>query len=100
MDRRTPVTEGDEIMIEEIEAPVQSKILLDKVLLVGTREHTVIGIPILTKAKVLAQVEEHSRTAKLIVFKKRGDTKSARKRSGHRQNYTLLHILDVMVQND
>lgn len=31
------VTEGDEIMVEKLEAPVLSQILLDKVLLVGTR---------------------------------------------------------------
>lgn len=31
------VTEGDEIMVEKLEAPVLSQILLDKVLLVGTK---------------------------------------------------------------
>jgi len=94
------VTKGDEIMVNIIEAPVQSKILLDKVLLIGTKEHTVIGTPLLTKAKVYASVEEHSKTEKLIVYKRRGDTKSSRTRSGHRQPYTLLHILDIMVHKE
>ncbi len=31
------VTEGDEIMVEKLDVPVLSRILLDKVLLVGTR---------------------------------------------------------------
>jgi len=94
------VTEGDEIMVNTLDAPVRSKILLDKVLLVGTKDQTVIGTPMLTKAKVHAQIEEHSKTEKVIVFKKRGDTKSSRTRSGHRQPYTLLRILDVMVENE
>jgi len=94
------VTKGDELMIDVIDAPLQSKLLLDKVLLVGTKEHTVIGTPLLTKAKVHASVEEHSKTEKLIVYKRRGDTKTSRTRSGHRQPYTLLHILDIMVQKE
>jgi len=87
-------------MVNTLDAPVRSKILLDKVLLVGTKDQTVIGTPMLTKAKVHAQIEEHSKTEKVIVFKKRGDTKSSRKRSGHRQPYTLLRILDIMVENE
>uniref|UniRef100_A0A6B2LS48 Large ribosomal subunit protein bL21m n=1 Tax=Arcella intermedia TaxID=1963864 RepID=A0A6B2LS48_9EUKA len=94
------VTEGDEIMVEKLDAPITSKILLDKILMVGTREHTVVGTPMLTKAKVYAQVEEQSRTEKLIVYMKRSDTKSGRSRSGHRQDYTLLKILGVMVENE
>jgi len=92
------VTEGDEIMVNKLDAPISSEILLDKVLLVGTKEYTVIGTPLLIKAKVLARVEEQSKAEKIIVFFKMDASKTSRRRLGHRQPYTLLHILDVMVE--
>lgn len=81
------VTAGDEIMVEKIASvEVLQRILLDKVLLVGTRyamippfqasfnffsrEHTIVGAPLLNRAKVLAEVQEHSKTEKVIIFKK------------------------------
>jgi hypothetical protein len=57
-------------MIEKIEAPVQSKILLDKVLLVGTRyaivafldQHVSRHNGILIVLVILVGVTEHSRS--------------------------------------
>jgi len=92
------VTEGDEVMVNKLDAPLLSQLLLDKVLLVGTKDYTVIGHPILTKAKVLAIVEEQTKAEKIIVFNKKRKARTNRKRQGHRQNYSLLRIVDVLVE--
>eukprot|EP00029_Vermamoeba_vermiformis_P000641 TRINITY_DN1083_c0_g1_i2.p1 TRINITY_DN1083_c0_g1~~TRINITY_DN1083_c0_g1_i2.p1 ORF type:complete len:171 (-),score=31.57 TRINITY_DN1083_c0_g1_i2:81-593(-) len=91
------VTKGDEIMVDKMEgAPLMAKILLDKVLLVGTKEFTVIGQPLLTKVKVLSTVEEVSKAEKVLIFKKRR-RKHYRNLKGFRASYTLLKIEDVLV---
>jgi large subunit ribosomal protein L21 len=82
-------------MISRIDVPVQTSIILDKVLLVGSVDFTVIGQPILPTAKVLATVEEHEKSEKVIIYKKRRRKTYARK-SGHRESYTLLRIADIM----
>jgi ribosomal protein L21 len=107
-------------MIEKIDAPLQSRILLDKILLVGTRfvKHRVlsfasflvshsywpsnrtfsaVGQPLLTNVKVHAEVEEQTKSAKVIIFKAKR-RKGYKKHRGHRQPYTLIRILDVMVK--
>jgi large subunit ribosomal protein L21 len=89
------VTQGDQIMINRIDIPVQTQILLDKVLLLGSTEYTVIGQPLLPSAKVLATVEEHEKTDKVIIFKKRR-RKTYQRKTGHREPYTLLRISDIM----
>jgi len=82
-------------MINKIDVPVQTSILLDKVLLVGSTDYTVIGQPMVPSAKVLAIVEEHEKTEKVIIYKKRRRKTYARK-TGHREPYTLLRISEIM----
>lgn len=83
-------------MIESIpNVPVQTEILLDKILLLGSKEFTLIGQPLLTSVKILASIEEHEKSEKVIIFKKKRRQNYQRK-TGHRQPYTLLRIVDVM----
>jgi large subunit ribosomal protein L21 len=49
--------------------------------------------------KVHAEVEEQSKTAKVIIFKKKR-RKGYKRLKGHRQPYTLLRVLDVMVRTE
>jgi len=85
---------GDVLFTEKLEAEVGSNIILDKVLLIGTKEWTAIGTPMLDNAKVYATVEEHSLGEKTIIFKKKR-RKNYRRLTGHRQQLTTLRILDV-----
>lgn len=82
-------------MINSIDLPVQTQILLDKVMLVGSKEYTVIGQPIIPSAKVLATVVEHEKSEKVIIYKKRRRKTYARK-TGHRQPYSVLHIHSIL----
>ena len=62
----------DRVMTEILanDLTVGSQIIINDVMLVGTRDYTAIGRPSVSKAKVYATVEEISRTDKVIIFKK------------------------------
>lgn len=85
-------------MINKIDVPIQTKLIFDKVLLLGSKEYTVIGQPLLPSAKVVATVEEHDKSSKVIIYKKKRRKTYARK-TGHREPYTLLRIADIMGVN-
>ncbi|XVE60787.1 hypothetical protein DITRI_Ditri05aG0155000 [Diplodiscus trichospermus] len=70
-------------------ANVNDKIVLNKVLLVGTKTTTYIGKPIVTNASVHAVVEEQGLNPKVVVFKYK-KKKNYRRNIGHRQMVILL----------
>lgn len=89
------VSPGDRIMIDRIQGPdIGEHIALKKVLLVGTPEYTAIGRPLLGACRIQAEVEEHIRTEKLIVFKKK-KRKNYRRRRGVRTPATVIRITDL-----
>nr|KJB60107.1 hypothetical protein B456_009G290100 [Gossypium raimondii] len=65
-------------------ANVNDKIVLNKVLLVGTKTTTYIGKPVVTNAAVHAVVEEQGLNPKVVVFKYK-KKKNYRRNIGHRQ---------------
>uniref|UniRef100_A0A804P2H5 50S ribosomal protein L21, chloroplastic n=1 Tax=Zea mays TaxID=4577 RepID=A0A804P2H5_MAIZE len=75
-------------------ANVNDQIILNKVLLVSTREKAYIGMPVVTNAAVHAVVEEQGRDDKVIVFKYKKKKKYQRK-LGHRQPNTRLRITGI-----
>ncbi|POO00196.1 Ribosomal protein [Trema orientale] len=66
-------------------ANVNDKVVLRKVLLVGTKTSTYIGKPVVTNAAVHAVVEEQTLDRKVIVFKYK-KKKNYRRNIGHRQS--------------
>jgi large subunit ribosomal protein L21 len=72
-----------------------AEIELDKVLLLNTDDDTIIGTPVVKDAKVLAEVVEHFKDKKVIVFKKKR-RKGYEKKQGHRQNYTRIKIKEII----
>lgn len=74
---------------------IGNEIVLKKVLLVGTREWTAIGVPLLENARVYATVEEQTLTQKVLVFKYKR-RKNYRRLRGVRTPYTLLRITDIV----
>ncbi|XP_062218771.1 large ribosomal subunit protein bL21c-like [Phragmites australis] len=75
-------------------ANVNDQIILNKVLLVSTRDKAYIGMPVVTNAAVHAVVEEQGRDDKVIVFKFKRKKKYQRKH-GHRQPNTRLRITGI-----
>ena len=83
-------------MMEKIdELEVGDTFFFDKVLLVASDEYTAIGRPNVQTAKVLACVQEHSLTEKVIVFKKKR-RKVYQRNKGHRQQVTIVKILKIV----
>jgi large subunit ribosomal protein L21 len=54
-----------------------------------------LGAPLVTGASVVAEIVEHKRGPKIIVFKKRRRHNSRRK-NGHRQDATLIRITEIL----
>ncbi|XP_008225099.1 PREDICTED: 50S ribosomal protein L21, mitochondrial [Prunus mume] len=89
------VSNGDCIFTERLKfCEVNDKLILNKVLLLGSSSQTIIGRPLLPDAAVHAVVEEHALDAKVIIFKKKR-RKNYRRTKGHRQELTKLRIVDV-----
>ncbi|KAJ3685226.1 hypothetical protein LUZ61_014390 [Rhynchospora tenuis] len=89
------VSNGDSIFTEKLKyCDVNDKLILKKVLMLGTKNETIIGRPVLVDASVHAVVEEHALDAKVIIFKKKR-RKNYRRTKGHRQELTKLRITDI-----
>ena len=88
------VSEGDVITVERLDAEVGTKVELDRVLLLGEGEDLKVGAPYIDGAAVIAEVVEHGKAKKVIIFKYKYK-KDYRKKQGHRQPYTMLRIEDL-----
>jgi large subunit ribosomal protein L21 len=68
---------------------------LKDVLLIAGNGDVKVGRPTLEGARVIAEVVEHGRDAKIIVFKYKAKTRYRRRR-GHRQGYTRLAVRQIL----
>lgn len=87
------VANGDEILVERLDANVGDKINLD-VLMTVNGDKVVAGNPLVKGAEVVAEVVAHGKGDKIVVFKYKAK-KNERKKQGHRQPYTQLKIVSV-----
>lgn len=87
------VEEGGKIRVDFLSSEVGSEVVLDKVLLLGGDKFAV-GKPYVDGASVKAEVMDHVKGEKVVVFKKwrRNDS---RRTKGHRQCYTTLKINSI-----
>lgn len=89
------VTVGQRIDVERLPVAEGETIELDKVLMVvGDEGNTTVGSPLVTGAKVTAQVMSQFRADKVIAFKYKNKTRYRRK-LGHKQPLTRLAILGI-----
>ena len=82
--------------VERLPADVGAVVELSDVLMVGDGDDVTVGQPRVTGARVVAEVMEHGRGPKLIVFKYKNKTRYRRK-TGHRQDYTRLAIRQILM---
>ena len=85
------VSEGERVRIDRLDAPVGSKVVFDKVLLVGGDAGIQVGTPVVSGATVEATVLGEVKGKKLVIFHKRR-RKYARRRNGHRQAFTDVKV--------
>jgi hypothetical protein len=67
-----------------------------EVLLIGGDGDMQIGNPFVNGARVMAEVLEHGRDRKILVFKYKNKTRY-RRRHGHRQGFTRLAIRQILI---
>ncbi len=81
--------------VEKLVGDAGDAIVFDKVLMVGGDGEPAVGAPLVKGASVAAEIVEHKRGPKIIVFKKRR-RKNSRSKNGHRQDLTLVRITDIL----
>jgi large subunit ribosomal protein L21 len=68
---------------------------LGDVLLIADDGQVTVGTPTIEGARVLAEVEAHGRSKKIIVFKYKAKVRT-RKKTGHRQAFTRLVVKEIL----
>lgn len=89
------VAEDQLLKIERIDGKPGDIIQLGEVLVLGG-DTPKLGTPTIEGASVAAEVVEQSRGEKVISFKKRR-RKNSRRRRGHRQEFTLIRISEILM---
>jgi large subunit ribosomal protein L21 len=87
------VSEGDRLRVEKLEGAIGDFVNFPEVLMLGG-ETVSIGLPLVSGAKVSAQIVSQGHGKKIIVFKMRR-RKRYRRKNGHRQPFTELKITAV-----
>lgn len=88
------VTEGDEIVVEKIDANVGDSIELAEVLMTIEGEKVTVGRPLVDGKKVTAQIVRQARGPKIIIMKHRR-RHDYRLKKGHRQDQTTIKIVSI-----
>ena len=87
------VENDSEIMVEKLDAEVGENVNFD-VLMMADGDNVQIGTPVLEGVCAKAEVLEHGKGKKVVVFKYK-PKKDYRKKQGHRQPYTKVRILSI-----
>ena len=85
---------GAVLEVDRIDADVGSTFDIDSVLLLSG-DTVSVGAPYLPGVKVKAVVEDHKKAKKIIVFKYKSK-KDYRRKQGHRQQYSVIKIQDIV----
>jgi large subunit ribosomal protein L21 len=88
------VAAEDVLKIDKIKGEPGEIVEFGEVLVVGG-DIVTLGAPAIAGAAVAAEVLEQGRGPKVIAFKKRR-RKNSRRRRGHRQEFTLLRITEIL----
>ena len=88
------VANGDVITVEKLEGEAGSTLSIAPVLMLNDGKDTQVGTPIVEGAAVTAEVVEQTRGKKIVVFKKKR-RQGYQRTHGHRQEQTVLRVVDV-----
>jgi large subunit ribosomal protein L21 len=88
------VAQGDVIQVEKLPAEAGKSVELAEVLMLVDGGKVTVGSPLVSGAKVAAEVVAQSRTGKLIIFKKKR-RQNYRRKKHQRQEFTVLKITAI-----
>jgi large subunit ribosomal protein L21 len=89
------VIEDQVLKVEGVQGEPGTIVQLGDVIMLGG-DKPQIGSPMISGASVAAEILDHVRGAKVIAFKKRRRKNSRRKR-GHRQDFVLIRISEILM---
>ena len=92
--RQYRVSPGDTIDVEKLAGAVGETVTLTDVLMVGEGADVTVGTPRLAEARIEARIVAQKRGRKIIVFKHKR-RKGYRRKQGHRQWLTSLHVVGI-----
>ena len=88
------VAEDQVVRIGRIEGEPGQIVQIGNVLMLGG-DKPEVGAPLVSGASVAVEIVEQSRGPKVVAFKKRRRKNSRRKR-GHRQDYTVVRVSEIL----
>ena len=88
------VEKEDVVLVEKLNANDGDQVVLDNVLMIGEGKKVTLGNPMIDDAAVMAQVVRQTRGPKITMIYKRR-RKNSRRKQGHKQDLTLLKIIDI-----
>ena len=90
------VVAEDVLRVDRLEGEPGAVVEFGEVLVVGG-DTPVVGAPTVAGATVAGELLDHVRGPKVIAFKKRR-RKNSRRRRGHRQEYSLVRISEILTE--
>ena len=88
------VEKDDVVLVEKLNANDGDQVVLGDVLMLGEGKNVTVGNPLVNDAAVMAQVVRQTRGPKITMIYKRR-RKNSRRKQGHKQDLTLLKIVDI-----
>ena len=93
------VKASDIVKIEKLEnLKTKSKIEFNEILAYGGNKALEVGSPLVSGAKVEAELIKNGKNKTVLIFKKRR-RKNSRRKNGHRQLYSLIKINKIFSKN-
>ena len=93
------VQKDQKVFVHRLDAEAGSKVEFDQVLLIDDNGKINVGAPAIEGATVTAEVLNHLKGDKVIVFKKKR-RKGYKKKNGHRQSFTELSIKGIKIKKE
>jgi large subunit ribosomal protein L21 len=88
------VKSGDILSVEKLVADLGDKVRFNEVLALGGDKLS-IGTPLINGACIEAEILNQTKGNKIIHFVKRRRKHSSKRKKGHRQDLTILKVLDI-----
>ncbi len=88
------VSKGQNLRVPKIDKELGATLEIDQVLLLDDGKSIYIGKPNLKEASVTANIINHGRERKILVYKKKR-RKGYQRKNGHRQDFTEIEIKDI-----
>ncbi len=92
------VAEGDKLKVARLSSEVGDKVNFDEVLLTDDGKDIKIGKPAVKGAVVSAEIIEHGRLPKILVYKKKR-RKGYQRKNGHRQDFSSIKIDGIKISS-